>query len=415
MDAGRIFELRLFDETAIAFSVSMDQEKTGFTHIASHGTAPLPLGLADSDEGLSRWLEARAIPCNRTYADRLCLQMGMDPADTFKIIEASHGLSLNDSYWVVPEGFPGTFDGWNLFENSFSQDLAIAAFAGTLDRHHLGSHELTPELTCGGSLPKAWRIDSAGRRLLWKGQTSGFVPGEALSESAASAIAEAAGLRHTAYWLDSWAGRTCSVCGCFCTRDISYVPFAVATGKTSLPDVVATALCLSAGTFEEVADMFLLDCICFNTDRHLTNFGFLYEPCTGSVIGLAPLFDNGRALFPNAGDEEIGAISSVSKLSRPAFGAESFDILAARLVGDRQKAWIAKLGSTDLEDVLLNAGMGEARAAALSSLISERCRELIELPSVPRDRLAELSFEHFPDAQEFAERYGRLLRKGSSR
>jgi hypothetical protein len=32
------------------------------------------------------------------------------------IIRVSKGLSLNDCYWVVEEGFDGTFDKFNVFQ-----------------------------------------------------------------------------------------------------------------------------------------------------------------------------------------------------------------------------------------------------------------------------------------------------------
>ncbi|MDD6915868.1 MAG: XRE family transcriptional regulator, partial [Eubacteriales bacterium] len=46
------------------------------------------------------------------------------------IIKVSKGLSLNDCYWVVEEGFDGTHDKFNLYDNRFSQVLALIAFTG---------------------------------------------------------------------------------------------------------------------------------------------------------------------------------------------------------------------------------------------------------------------------------------------
>lgn len=40
------------------------------------------------------------------------------------------GLSLNDSYWVVPNGFCGNFADYNLYENRFSEMLALVAYTG---------------------------------------------------------------------------------------------------------------------------------------------------------------------------------------------------------------------------------------------------------------------------------------------
>lgn len=407
------YELRLFDEPAVLFDLGRDDSGSGTVHVASLGPARLPLGLDPTDEGLAKWLSTRALPPNRAYADKLCLQMGIAPGDAARVVEVGRGLSLNDSYWVVPEGFDGAFDDYNLFENDFSALLSLVAYTGRLDAARLGSHGLTPELSTGGTLAKAWRIADDGTRLLFKASTEGYAPGEPLSEAATSAISAVAGIRHAGYWLDRWDGRTCSVCACFCDRETSYVPFAVATGKTSLPDVVATTMALGGNVFEDLADMLVLDCLCANTDRHLTNFGLMVDASSGKVMGLSPVFDNGRALFPNVSDSELDALPAIASYSRPAFGADSFDLLAARIMGERQAEWLARLADADLDETLRSSGMGEARAEALSAFLSERAYALSLLRPVPRDSLAEAS-ERFPDAMEFARRFGSNARGGQA-
>lgn len=407
------YELRLFDEPAVLFDLGRDDSGSGTVHVASLGPARLPLGLDPTDEGLAKWLSTRALPLNRAYADKLCLQMGIAPGDSARVVEVGRGLSLNDSYWVVPEGFDGAFDDYNLFENDFSALLSLVAYTGRLDAARLGSHGLTPELSTGGTLAKAWRIADDGTRLLFKASTEGYAPGEPLSEAATSAISAVAGIRHAGYWLDRWDGRTCSVCACFCDRETSYVPFAVATGKTSLPDVVATTMALGGNVFEDLADMLVLDCLCANTDRHLTNFGLMVDASSGKVMGLSPVFDNGRALFPNVSDSELDALPAIASYSRPAFGADSFDLLAARIMGERQAEWLARLADADLDETLRSSGMGEARAEALSAFLSERAYAFSLLRPVPRDSLAEAS-ERFPDAMEFARRFGSDARGGQA-
>ena len=407
------YELRLFDEPAVLFDLGRDDSGSGTVHVASLGPARLPLGLDPTDEGLAKWLSTRALPLNRAYADKLCLQMGIAPGDSARVVEVGRGLSLNDSYWVVPEGFDGAFDDYNLFENDFSALLSLVAYTGRLDAARLGSHGLTPELSTGGTLAKAWRIADDGTRLLFKASTEGYAPGEPLSEAATSAISAVAGIRHAGYWLDRWDGRTCSVCACFCDRETSYVPFAVATGKTSLPDVVATTMALGGNVFEDLADMLVLDCLCANTDRHLTNFGLMVDASSGKVMGLSPVFDNGRALFPNVSDSELDALPAIASYSRPAFGADSFDLLAARIMCERQAEWLARLADADLDETLRSSGMGEARAEALSAFLSERAYAFSLLRPVPRDSLAEAS-ERFPDAMEFARRFGSDARGGQA-
>ena len=92
----------------------------------------LPLDMELSPEGISRWMRRRTIPRNRAYVNRLLAKCGLNANRPMGILALCKGLSLDDSYWVVEEGFEGTFEKYNLFENRFSEVLALIAFTGGL-------------------------------------------------------------------------------------------------------------------------------------------------------------------------------------------------------------------------------------------------------------------------------------------
>lgn len=46
-----------------------------------------------------------AIPKNRAFVDEILKTVGLSHNDTKEIIDVCKGLSLNDSYWVVPADF----------------------------------------------------------------------------------------------------------------------------------------------------------------------------------------------------------------------------------------------------------------------------------------------------------------------
>ena len=52
---------------------------------------------------------------------------------------------------------------------------------------------------------------------------------------------------------------------------------------------------------ESLRDMFLLDAVICNVDRHYGNFGFLVDNAKNQIIAPAPLFDHGNSLFNFAG------------------------------------------------------------------------------------------------------------------
>ena len=133
----------------------------------------LPLGLELSDEGIIEWLKRRIIPKNRAFVQEILRTMGLNMNDVKGIIDVCKGLSLNDSYWVVPENFTGSFADYNLYENRFSEVLSLVAYtgAGRSDEKFTTS----PEFTTHGMLRKAWHYIKNDGIYLFKGGTEGAI------------------------------------------------------------------------------------------------------------------------------------------------------------------------------------------------------------------------------------------------
>lgn len=388
------FEIRHFDAPVCSFLASSDEDGIPLVHLERPPApdAVLPLGFSPTDEGLWHWLSTRALPFNRLYADRLCLMMGIRPGDVQRILAVSYGLSLNDCYWVVPEEFEGRFAAYNLYQNPFSEVLGAIAYTGHLDLGSSPLHGLTPELTTGGTLRKAWRIQE-NKRLLYKGSTPGWDPGEWLSECLVSQVARAMDLHHVAYEARRWEETTCSVCSCFCSVETSYAPLAVACGDNRFATALAYVESLGEEALERFADMWVLDALVCNTDRHLTNVGVLVNAADGRVQGMAPIFDNGRALFPNVSDDQVSDAPLLARLLRPAVGGASFEQAAARVMGERQRERLQSLADFEFAEIELKGEDDDAararasRARALSAFVRNRARELARIEPVDRAEL----------------------------
>ena len=373
-------QIRLFDTPVLEFSVSKNRDVFEITNInVIEDQALLPHGLKPEPEGVYTWLSTRALPFNRRYADKLCVAMGIRPGDIERIIEVSLGLSLNDSYWVVPAGFEGSYREYNLYENGFSEVLAVIAYTGVVDTSAIPQHGLTPELTTNGTLHKAWRI-AGGERLLYKGSTYGYKPGEWLSECLAAQIAQEFGLDNVPYWHEEWNQEDCSVCKCFCNKELSYVPFAVLTGKASMASCVGYAAQLGIKELDKLFDMIVFDALICNTDRHFTNYGYLIDAASNRVLGLAPVFDNGRGLFPNYAEQEVRDANMLASYMRPAFGPDSFEELAGRIIGKSQQEKLLHVAN-NLE-LVAPTSQYELRCELLSSFLRDRAKLLADLPPV---------------------------------
>ncbi|MDO4796499.1 MAG: hypothetical protein Q4A01_00590 [Coriobacteriales bacterium] len=386
MAGRRYYELRLFDRCLVEFSIDDTPFGPEVTVVDFDDDAwdLMPCGISLDADGVWTWLETRSIPTNRKNATQICRSLGFELGDREALYRTSMGLSLNDSYWVVPRGFTGRFDDFNLYDNPFSE--AIGALAVAREPSVADLHGNTPELTTDGTLRKGWRIVN-DVRTLYKGSTDGFVPGEPVSEYLASLIARDAGLDAVAYSIESWDGETCSTCENFASKQVSYVPFAVATGETGLAGVLRWCVEMGAACLEDVCSMLVFDALVCNTDRHLTNFGVLRDNATGKAIGLAPIFDNGRSLFPNVADDDEKQFMLEASLRAPAFGGTSFLELAGRIKGEVQQEMLERVAS---RGIVGNVLAGRRRVACLDAFVREQAKELAALPVVHHTELAKM-------------------------
>ena len=167
------YESRRFDTPVLRFAAAEDTAEAESEILWKNEERRdlFPLNMDVSGEGISKWLRYRTIPKNRAYVRNFLSKCGLNLNRPVNIIKVSKGLSLNDCYWVVEEGFAGKFADFNLYDNRFSRVLALIAFTGygSSIRTSLAS---CPEFTTNGMLPKCWRRES-GIVKLYKGGTFG--------------------------------------------------------------------------------------------------------------------------------------------------------------------------------------------------------------------------------------------------
>lgn len=265
----------------------------------------LPLDLQPAAGSLSRWIRHRTIPKNRAYVHALLAKCGLNLNRPMSIIAVCKGLSLNDSYWVVEEGFEGSFDKYNLYENRFSQILGLVAFTGYGSSNRT-SLESSPEFTTNGMLPKCWRRVN-GKVLLYKGGTSGAsnTGNEPYSEYYAAQVAQAMGIDAIEYGLSKWKGVLCSTCELFTSKDYAYMPIGHIVTEGGFAAVFDYYQQLGEAYVQALRDMLVFDAVVCNTDRHFGNFGLMIDNATNTIARPAPLFDHGNSLFNFAGKEYL--------------------------------------------------------------------------------------------------------------
>lgn len=317
-----VYELRHFDTPLLRFRAidSTYAAELEITWVNEEKKNLLPLDLALDGDSLLKWLKHRSIPKNRAFVNSFLSKCGLNLNRPLDIIHVSKGLSLNDCYWVVEEGFNGTFGKYNLYDNRFSQILALIAFTGygSSIRTSLAS---CPEFTTNGMLPKCWRRDG-GKILLYKGGTSGAynTGNEPYSEFYAAQIAKTMGIHAIDYKLSKWQGELCSTCELFTSKQYSFLPVGRVVRGGGMNAVAAYYQNLGEEYLSALHDMLVFDAVVCNTDRHYGNFGFLVDNETNEIVAPAPLFDHGNALFNLVGRDaltSVGALEAYADTQMP--------------------------------------------------------------------------------------------------
>ena len=377
-----VYSLRIYDTELMRFSM----EKKGLAGLVAEILSVnetqrhlLPLDMECTNEGVIRWLERRVIPKNRTFVDEILKTLGLSHNDTKGIIDVCKGLSLNDSYWVVPESFDGKFSQYNLYENRFSEILALVAYTGAGGSRQ--AFTTSPELTTGGMLPKAWRCAEQDGVYLYKGGTTGAsnTGREPYCEYYASQIAKTMRLNAVHYDLENWKGILASKCRLFTDINISFVPISRILKKTTLKSCLDYYKTLGDDFYEQLCSMLVFDALIYNEDRHFGNFGLLRNNHTGDILGPAPIFDNGLSLFNYAMPDDLKHLSEYAKTRSNPYRI-SYEEICKEVMGAKQKAQLRRMvGFRFRRHPLLN--LPEERLAAIEKQLGERTRELLSIPS----------------------------------
>ena len=380
-----IYSLRLYDTELMKFRMEergLEGLVTEILSVNQEQAHLLPLDMEQSDEGVMKWLSRRVIPKNRTFVDEILKTLGLSHNDTKGIIDVCKGLSLNDSYWVVPDGFEGKFPQYNLYENRFSEMLALVAYTGAGQSRQ--AFTTSPELTTNGMLPKAWRFVENDGIYLYKGGTSGASNAgrEPYCEYYASQIAETMRLNAVHYDLENWKGITASKCALFTSIDTSYIPIGRLVKAGGIKGCLDYYDRLGGEFGEQLRSMLVFDALIYNEDRHFGNFGLLRDNHTGRIIAPAPIFDNGLSLFCFAGKEDLRDIEAYAKTRSNPYGV-SYESICAEVMGEKQKTQLRRMiGFRFKRHPSLN--LPEDHLTAIEKVLENRVRELLALPTRTR-------------------------------
>mgnify|MGYP004564422501 FL=1 len=257
---------------------------------------------------LTEWFKGRGIPSWRDDLDLLLSRLGITTPD--ELLDKAFGLSLSDQYFIKQSDSIINYKDINFFENDFETlEFTNATFSDEL----IGGTNInliSPNNTTDGKLKKTWIIEN-NKRYLLKGAYKNEVM-QPFNEVLASLICQRLGFNHVTYTIGVINNKIVSKCECFINSDTELIPasqiLANISEKTNAYEEYIKILEEKDISMvrEKLENMFILDYLMLNEDRHLNNFGVIRNVNTLKWLDIAPIFDNGQSLnIIDYNDDEV--------------------------------------------------------------------------------------------------------------
>ena len=242
-------------------------------------------------QDLYKWILSRATPLNRKNSDKLYkLFSHSNLTDTLLMIKETHGLSINDNYWILESSRYGNLQ-WkdvSLYSNKLSESIAYLALTGRFIR--VTGKETSAEFTIQGTYAKC--VCTSGRDLILYKAGSNF---EISAEVISAHIAEVLGIRTANYWYTTKFGMNTCASKVLTTEDISWESAFNMTAFTEQRYHLNIYDFASTFFKRDFYRMVLLDGIILNPDRHLHNWSFEIDGDSNEILRMAPCYDYNKA------------------------------------------------------------------------------------------------------------------------
>ncbi len=311
-----------------------DEEIAAFTEICEIKNidyAPMILKREYQKHGnirneLSEWFKGRGIPSWRDDLDLLLSRLDISSPE--ELLNKAFGLSLSDQYFIKPFDSEIEYKDINFFDHDFNcADFTNATFSNNYDFSTKISL-MSPNNITDGRLKKTWIIEDKIRYLLKGGYKSEIM--QPFNEVLATMICEILGFECTKYEIAIVSGKIVSKCPCFIDKNTELITAHQILHnnceKTNAYEEYIKILENNGikNAREKIENMFVLDYILLNEDRHLNNFGIIRDVNTLKWLDVAPIFDSGQSLnIIDFNEEEI----IINGKGRFFYNVESFDAI----------------------------------------------------------------------------------------
>ncbi|MBP3921105.1 MAG: hypothetical protein J6D28_06040 [Bacilli bacterium] len=339
----------------------------------------------------TEWFKGRGIPSWRDKLDLLIHRLGIETAE--ELLDKAFGLSLSDQYWLKPYDSNLSYKDINFFENDFDYAEFLEASLSINSKTIKKEESLkTPNNTTDGMLKKAWIIEDGIRYLLKGGYKNEIL--QPFNEVLASMICKRLGFDHVSYTIDVYKEIVVSKCPCFIDTNTELITaYQIRNNmkkNDNIEDYEDYVKILEKNGIKDarikLENMYILDFLIMNEDRHLNNFGIIRDVNTLKWLDVAPIFDNGMALNVDYYNEGEVAISGHGRLF---YEVWQFDEII-KVVKDIKRIDISKLNGVveEFDDLLHKyqniTHISDKRIHLLCVLLNRQINKLKELQETDR-------------------------------
>lgn len=373
-----------------------------------------PIGVLNNENlpseiALNNWWNNRRIPASRDNLEERLNLLGV--ADTRMLLEKSFGLSLTDCYWIEPSTTSMTTASmdWhkiNYYENDFSEDVGMALFDNTVTVKDGSINLMSPDNSSDGNLSKKWKITPDGTRVLIKGSDV-YAPQEAFNEVLATTICRKLGIPCADYKILRDGNVFHSVSPNFTDKDTEFINAShIITAYKPCKDgnqykyFIYCCKRLGITDIEKpLCNMFIVDYIMANVDRHCRNFGFMRDAFTLEWKGMAPVFDTGKSMFSGLASVDLqndAFIKSENIRAKPFASTQSEQLAMLPIAKYCKDLPLNKLDGVDKdfrESLRLNHRISEEKKDRLCALLHERVEETQQVIHMAKQRKQHKDYE----------------------
>ena len=250
---------------------------------------PYALQLYNLDKHMVKsWISNRALPLSRKNAELIYMYTGLSREhEEFRLMCLTHGLSINDNYWIAGEDEIGKikYEDISIFKNSFNKAMYIVALKGE-GKFTITDKNISAEYTGQGTFPKCFVREKDGIYLYKHSSDRGIN-----NEIAAANIAKIAGLKTVDYEKATLYDVKCTKSKIVTNESVNWETAFDLIGYTDqfvwkIPQILAI------DKFKiETSNMAIFDGIVLNDDRHMKNWGFAFNADTNKTVGLTHSYD----------------------------------------------------------------------------------------------------------------------------